>query len=187
MQIPKIRLLLGVLIFASFLAGCTPEMMPTPLAAAATATATAASLPTLEAAQTQPPVITSAPAVKPTLAVTAQKTLTAQPINPAVPGNIVQETPVMNDVPVPTPFDAQMQALANQAKADLAQKLSIQPDQVELVGISFVSWPDSSLGCPKPGMAYAQVMVDGLRIRLKAGGKSYEYHSGGSRAPFLCQ
>ncbi len=93
----------------------------------------------------------------------------------------------MNEIPVPTPLNPQMQALVDQAKADLAKRLSISSAQVELVSISYVTWPDSSLGCPQPGMAYTQVTVDGTLIRLKAGGQTYEYHGGGSKLPFLCQ
>jgi hypothetical protein len=29
--------------------------------------------------------------------------------------------------------------------------------------------------------------VDGALMRLRSGGKVYEYHSGGTRAPFLCE
>ncbi|HYR20975.1 MAG TPA: hypothetical protein VEQ15_15870, partial [Myxococcales bacterium] len=39
------------------------------------------------------------------------------------------------------------------------------------------SWPDTSLGCPKPGMSYAQVVTRGFLIELEAAGKSYRYHS----------
>jgi hypothetical protein len=49
-----------------------------------------------------------------------------------------------------------------------------------------VTWPDTSMGCPQPGMAYLQVPQDGMLIRLNAGGRVYAYHSGGNRAPFLC-
>ena len=35
-------------------------------------------------------------------------------------------------------------------------------------------------------MEYAQVLQEGYLIRLKAGGLVYEYHGGGSTAPFLC-
>ena len=93
----------------------------------------------------------------------------------------------MNDVPIPTPLDASLQAMLTQVKDDLAKRLSIDPSKIELVEMSSVTWPDGSLGCPKPGMAYTQMLVDGMRIRLKAGSQVYEYHSGGSRPAFLCE
>ena len=87
---------------------------------------------------------------------------------------------------VPTPVNTGLQNLINQAIADLAQRLSIPAAQIKLVEATAVVWPDSSLGCPQPGMAYTQVPQDGLLIRLQADGQIYEYHSGGRRGPFLC-
>ncbi|GAB2567622.1 hypothetical protein [Kribbella endophytica] len=74
-----------------------------------------------------------------------------------------------------------------QAKADLAERLGVPVDDVTVVSSEEVTWPDSSLGCPQPGMMYAQVLTNGSRIVLSAGGQTYEYHSGGQRAPFLCE
>ncbi len=31
---------------------------------------------------------------------------------------------------------------------------------------------------PEPGQMYAQVLIEGFRIVLEAGGKKYEYHFG---------
>lgn len=77
--------------------------------------------------------------------------------------------------------------LVTQAKQDLAQRLSIDVDQIQLVEFEAVVWPDGGLGCPEPGVVYIQVPQDGALIRLEAGGKVYEYHSGGGREPFLCE
>jgi hypothetical protein len=74
-----------------------------------------------------------------------------------------------------------------QARADLAERLGVAVDDVTVVSSEEVTWPDSSLGCPQPGMMYAQVLTDGSRMLLSAGGRTYEYHSGGQGAPFLCE
>jgi hypothetical protein len=84
------------------------------------------------------------------------------------------------------PADAGLQALINKAIADLAQRLSSPTAEIKVLEATAVVWPDSSLGCPQPGMAYTQVPEDGLLIRLQAGEQIYEYHSGGIRDPFLC-
>ena len=76
--------------------------------------------------------------------------------------------------------------LVRQAIEDLAQRESISPDAVEVVSVEEVVWPDTSMGCPHPDMRYAQVLQDGMRIILRADGREYAYHSGGHRAPFLC-
>lgn len=77
--------------------------------------------------------------------------------------------------------------LVSQAKEDLAERLGIALDQIELLSYEEVVWPDSSLGCPQPGMEYLQVPSDGALIRLSAGGQVYDYHSGGNRGIFLCE
>jgi hypothetical protein len=111
---------------------------------------------------------------------------TVAPITQTQP-SIGKETPVMNVVPIATPFDPGLQKIIAQAQADLAQRLAIPVDQVEFVEAQSVTWPDNSLGCPQPGMAYLQVQVDGLLIRLRATDRLYEYHGGGNRPPFLCE
>ncbi len=72
------------------------------------------------------------------------------------------------------------------AVADLAQRLTVDPSTIEVSSATLVEWPDSSLGCPQPGMQYAQTLTDGAKIVLTALGKQYSYHAGGSRTPFLC-
>jgi hypothetical protein len=67
--------------------------------------------------------------------------------------------------------------LVTQAKTDLANRLSIAVDEIQLVEFKSVVWPDASLGCPQPGMAYAQVLTPGYLIILSAGGEDYEYHA----------
>lgn len=73
------------------------------------------------------------------------------------------------------------------AVADLAQRLTLDASAIEVSSATLVEWPDSSLGCPQPGMQYAQMLTDGARIVLNARGKQYRYHAGGSRMPFLCE
>jgi hypothetical protein len=74
-----------------------------------------------------------------------------------------------------------------QAKGDLAERLNIPVKEIDLFSFEEVVWPDASLGCPQPGMAYIQVPKDGALIRLSAKGQMYDYHSGGNRGVFLCE
>ena len=80
-----------------------------------------------------------------------------------------------------------VESLIEKAKEDLAQRLSIEISQIDLVEAREVVWPDSSLGCPQPGMKYKQIPYEGALIILQAEGTAYEYHSGGSRGLFLCE
>jgi hypothetical protein len=70
--------------------------------------------------------------------------------------------------------------------ADLAQRLSIAPEEIEFIRLDLVEWPDSSLGCPQPGVEYLEVLVDGYVIQLKVGQRVYAYHGGRSMS-FLCE
>jgi hypothetical protein len=72
------------------------------------------------------------------------------------------------------------------AKEDLAQRLSLAPDDIQLVSVEAVAWADTSLGCPQPGMMYAQVITPGFRVVLEAKGERYQYHADQDRGIVLC-
>lgn len=79
-----------------------------------------------------------------------------------------------------------LQSLVEQAKEDLAERLSIPVSSIDLLEARDVTWTNSSLGCPQPGMYYMEVLAPGYLIRLRADGREYEYHAGRSRKVFLC-
>jgi hypothetical protein len=82
-----------------------------------------------------------------------------------------------------------LQPFVDQALADLAERLSIEVEQIEVVEAKAVVWPDGSLGCPQPGLVYTQVQQEGYLIRLRVDRLVYDYHGGGypDRGPFLCE
>ncbi len=97
------------------------------------------------------------------------------------------ETPIQA-TPVQGTVDPMLQPVIEYAQQDLAGILGMDNWwDLGVLEARSVVWPDGGLGCPTPGMAYIQVLVDGALIRLWYGDKEYEYHSGGSRAPFLCE
>ncbi len=77
--------------------------------------------------------------------------------------------------------------LVERARVDLAQRLGVTAEQIEVASVEEVTWRDTSIGCPQPGMMYAQRLVNGSRIVLRAGGAEYHYHAGGGREPFYCE
>jgi hypothetical protein len=80
-----------------------------------------------------------------------------------------------------------LRPLIEVARADLAERLAIEPRSITVLSAEMVTWPDGSLGCPRPGVSYPQVLVDGSLIVLRAGGQTYSYHGGGGRPPVLCE
>lgn len=137
-------------------------------------TATATAVP-------RPPSASATPAPAP-----GETALPPTPARSEAPAGPTQEVPMSNpDEPTPAPRNDLPQV--EQARADLAARLDLPPDEIEVVAVEMVVWPDAGLGCPQPGMAYVQVPQDGYRIRLRAGGRLYAYHGGGNRGPFLCE
>lgn len=76
--------------------------------------------------------------------------------------------------------------MVEQAIDDLAGRLAVDPDAIEVVSAEEVTWPDGSIGCPQPGMVYTQALVNGTLIRLAVDGIQYEYHAGRGGDPFYC-
>jgi len=88
---------------------------------------------------------------------------------------------------IPEPEDPALRRLVERARKNLAARLSIDADTIELLEVESVVWSDGSLGCAQPGRVYTQALVDGIRIRLRVGKRIYHYHGGGRREPFLCE
>jgi len=84
-------------------------------------------------------------------------------------------------------IEPNLQSLIDTGTADLANRLSIDRNIVEVVSAQSVVWPDRSLGCPQPGMVYPQVLAEGYHIELRVKGQVYSYHGGEGRGPFLCK
>ncbi len=49
-----------------------------------------------------------------------------------------------------------------------------------------VTWRDSSLGCPAPGISYLQRLTEGFLVVLRVGARRVEYHSGPSGPARFC-
>ncbi|MFK7802962.1 MAG: hypothetical protein AB8G95_15125 [Anaerolineae bacterium] len=106
--------------------------------------------------------------------------------------SVESETPIsITPLPSPSNHSEDMSELEThpnvfKAKNDLATRSNISFDQIEVILVKSMTWPNSSLGCPQPDMAYTQVQKEGMLIQLRADGFIYNYHSGESRDPFLC-
>ncbi|HSM70960.1 MAG TPA: hypothetical protein VK851_05405 [Anaerolineales bacterium] len=115
-----------------------------------------------------------------------------EPLEPAAPpAQEVLSTPLIsqgdNTAELSTPLPDNVQILIETAKADLVQRLSLPPPEINLVTAIEVTWPDSSLGCPQPGVEYAQVLTEGFLINLEANGNIHEYHADTSGQIVSCE
>jgi hypothetical protein len=100
--------------------------------------------------------------------------------------DMVPANPTLSDAPNFISPDPALEKIINQAKADLAQSLSIDLDHIEAVSVEAVIWPDESLGCGKPGTEYRQIDTPGYQILLEADEKIYTYHTNTSNLIIHC-
>ncbi len=85
--------------------------------------------------------------------------------------------PVVDD-----PVAAAMVALA---LPDAARRLGVEQGDLRLVSLLSLTWPDSSVGCPKPGADYTDDITPGYRLVLRAGDSTILYHTS-SRQVVVC-
>lgn len=120
--------------------------------------------------------VTSSSAVTPTATVILMPTSTPADAEPP-------RSPAQVDIPVVPP---ELGPVVTEVAADLAQRLAVPQEAITVVRAEAVVWPDAGLGCPQPGMAYAQVLVEGLQVVLEVDGQAYAYHGRSPDQMFLC-
>jgi hypothetical protein len=103
---------------------------------------------------------------------------------PARPAPTETPAPQTGTSPLPEPGLSPISPLpgppmpaASAAVAYLADELGITPQEVTVLASEPVEWADASLGCPQPGMMYAQVITPGYSFLLDAAGKQYKVHT----------
>lgn len=77
----------------------------------------------------------------------------------------------------PTPTPGAYPGAVMAAVRALAAQLDIPPEAITVAAWEPVDWPDTSLGCPEPGMMYAQVIVPGYRVFLEVRGETVRVHT----------
>ncbi|MGI8475345.1 MAG: hypothetical protein ACR2OO_03095 [Thermomicrobiales bacterium] len=90
-----------------------------------------------------------------------------------------EASPAASPTPSPaaTPVVDLPQAIRDAVTAAAATALGVDPAAVVIVRAEAKEWPDSSLGCPKPGGFYAQVITPGRLVVVEAGGRRFAYHT----------
>ncbi len=57
------------------------------------------------------------------------------------------------------------------------QRPDLLDSAIKLHLCTATTWPNRALGCPQPGMFYAQVLTPGYRIVFKVGEEFFIFHS----------
>lgn len=111
-------------------------------------------------------------ATQPQVEATATAAVSA-PATPA-PG----EVPTDAATPVPGGQTAEGSVDMGQlVRQILVQQLQLSHDQIEIVSVEPVEWPDACLGISNPDVMCAQVITPGYRVILAVDGQQYEYHT----------
>ena len=107
--------------------------------------------------------------------------------SPLPVGDSPQEAPASPlDVPPKDLQENTIEHLSQMARAELAAALDVGADDIEMIDVEAVQWSDTSLGCPQPGMMYAQVITPGYRMTLEVDGQEYIFHTDGGERAVRC-
>jgi hypothetical protein len=89
--------------------------------------------------------------------------------------------------PVTSPsVDPKAQPAVEAALRDAAPQAGVAPADLRVEQVQATEWRDASLGCPRAGAMYAQVLTPGFMIVISGGGKQFEYHADERGRVVLC-
>jgi hypothetical protein len=71
---------------------------------------------------------------------------------------------------------------ADLARELVAAQVGVPAGEVRILGVTARAFPDGSLDCPVPGMAYAQVITPGHQVSAEAAGRRFDVRVAGSSA-----
>ncbi|MGW8226305.1 MAG: hypothetical protein ACWGOY_11255, partial [Anaerolineales bacterium] len=80
---------------------------------------------------------------------------------------------------IPAPDEQTINPLVAQAKADLADRLKVSIDQIDLFKIVQAKWPYDGIGCSLPNGVSVGTSTQGYQILLRANDEQYMYHTDG--------
>jgi hypothetical protein len=103
------------------------------------------------------------------------------PVTPA-PAAPVKETSTPGSA-TQSPSQDEMVRLST---AFLVQQFKLAQDAVKVKEVTPMTWPDASLGCPKRGVMYIQVLTPGFQVVLEADGHAFTFHTDAKDRVVLC-
>jgi hypothetical protein len=123
-----------------------------------------------------------------------EQAVSLSPTETNMPRQVFPQTPVPTtgvtdgsaDVPAGITPDPNSQQIVQIAVDDLAKRLQIGAEKISVSSVEATIWPDGSLGCPKQGVMYTQVLTPGFKLILEVEGRSYPYHTDENETVVLC-
>jgi hypothetical protein len=106
----------------------------------------------------------------------AQPARTTQAVAPPSPVSVTSPSP-----------GTQGQPAVDAALRDAAAHLGVSLTDLKVQQVDAREWSDAALGCPRPGLMYAQVLTPGYFVVISGGGKTLEYHTDERGRVVLCQ
>jgi hypothetical protein len=78
---------------------------------------------------------------------------------------------------IPAPPEPLTDEIVEQVQADLAMRLDVQVDQIQILSIENRTWPDAGLGCAARKGLYDPQPIPGQLILLGYQDRPYPYHT----------
>lgn len=187
------RMIMLVLLLSLVACGAAPQAAAPSEKPTVTEDTLATAVPAATAAQV------AAPSEKPTVALPAATVTPEESLVPRMTSTAITQptahatrmTPVVDSVPTakssPAVVGEVPADLLDKILADAAQRSGVAAAAITVQMGQAVEWPDSSLGCPKPGVAYLQVITSGYHVLLLAGAGSYDYRADVRGRFFVCK
>jgi hypothetical protein len=95
---------------------------------------------------------------------------------PASPGGAIVSTPHPANTAGPT-SGPEAQVAIDAALREASAVLGVPREHLSVSRIEAREWRDSSLGCPRPGQFYAQVITPGYLVVVSGAGRQMEVHT----------
>jgi len=83
----------------------------------------------------------------------------------------------MERAPYPTSTPTTYPEAVMAAIRFLAVQLDLPPEAIRVIAWEPIDWPDTALGCPEPGKAYAQIITPGYVVFMEARGETFCVHT----------
>ena len=161
----KTLITIMILIMILTLSGCAIEQIPS--ISSPTSTSTIRALPTKTVLSESPSTLeTSAPSIK--------------NIIPTTIDTIVIEATLISKP------SYEEQLIINTTISNLAKKIDIPADQIQLESIEAVNWPDTNMDCQELGTVVEHQVLPGYRITLSVNDLIFTYHTDTLTKMVLC-